>query len=185
MTEKRAESIWAVALSDPLRVRVLRYMLNASAAEPAVLADSWGTSVDMMQEHFHLLRELEVIEHTNRPGRRDPYRLCSGPATQEALWRLGAPLPVHIDARFSMRLSTIIASHSTAVRRLRARRESMGFSQSQLARRVGVGEEKLGRIERAQEDPRLSLVLVLADELNFPLDQLFAGGPEHHADACP
>lgn len=131
------------------------------------------------------LRDLGVIERVDRSRGRATYRLRSTSATHEALWRLSAPLPVDINERFATRLSTIVLSHRTALERLRARREAIGLSQPQLARRIGIGEVTLGRIERGQIDPRLSQVLVLADELDFPLEQLFASGPADHADACP
>lgn len=174
MTEVRAEAIWATALSHPLRVRILRQMLHAPHAQPVELARAWETTIDTMHRHFHRLRELGVIERADRSGTRAAYRLHNASATQEALWRLGAPLPVHLEERFATRLSTIVLSHQTALERLRARREHLGMSQPQLARRTGIGEDTLGRIERGQTDPRLSQVLVIADELDFPLEQLFA-----------
>lgn len=184
MTEIRAESIWAAALSHPLRVRILRQMLHARHAQPVALASEWQTTIDVMHRHFHRLRDLSVIERLDRPGERATYRLRSTSATHEALWRLGAPLPVDINERFATRLSTIVLPHRTALERLRARREQLGLSQPQLARRTGIGVDTLGRIERGQADPRFSQVLVLADELDFPLEQLFTRVGSRHADAC-
>jgi len=187
MTEIRAEAIWATALSHPLRVRILRHMLHVRTAQPVELARCWRPSIDTMHRQFRRLRDLGVIERTRDPqsSGRATYRLRSAAATEEALWRLSAPLPVNFGERFSMRLSTIVETHLTALERLRARREQLGLSQPQLARRTGLGEKTVGLIERGQFDPRLSQVLVLADELDFPPDQLFAFKPTDHADACP
>lgn len=42
----------------------------------------------------------------------------------------------------------------------------------------------LGSIERGQIDPRLSVVLVLADQLDYPPEQLFGGATGPQADTC-
>jgi transcriptional regulator with XRE-family HTH domain len=72
-------------------------------------------------------------------------------------------------------MSTTVQSQQTALDRLRARREQLGLSQTELARRTGLRLDRIGRIERGQIDPRLSVVLVLADELDYPPEQLFGG----------
>src|SRR5215218_9391778 len=110
MTEIRAESIWAVALSHPMRVRILRHMLHATVAQPVELAGRWGTTVDVMHRHFHRLHDLGVIERADQPGTsgRATYGLLNRPAIQEALWRLGAPLPVGLGTRFAVRISNVV-----------------------------------------------------------------------------
>lgn len=175
MTEIRAEAIWANALSHPLRVRVLRYMLHVPTARPVELAARWQVDADAMREHFRRLRELGVIELRNRSDQGGgAHRLCDLAATDEALWRLGAPVPARYGPRrLAARVSTIQGEQSTVVERLRARREQLGLSQPELSRRAGLHSETVGRIERGETDPRLSVVLVLADELGYPPEQLF------------
>lgn len=187
MTEIRAEAIWAVALSHPLRVRILRHMALGVVAQPVELARRWGTTVDVMHRHFHRLSELGLIERTKRPQKfgRSAYRLRDRQATEEALWRLGAPLPARQRAeRLAAHTSTIASTRGTALERLRARREQLGLSRTELARRSGIRPDMLGRIERGQMDPRLGLMLVLADELNYPPEQLFGGPAGPHAETC-
>lgn len=186
MTEIRAEAIWATALSHPLRVRVLRHLLHATVAQPVELARTWETTVDVMHRHFHRLRGLGVIERTDRPGARGraAYRLSNRRATQEAFWRLGAPLPAGLGTRFAVRMSTAVQSRQTAFDRLRARREQLGISRPELSHRTGIHLDMLGRLERGQVDPRLSIMLVLADELDYPPEQLFAGAASPHAETC-
>lgn len=188
MTQIRAESIWATTLADPLRVSILRRMLQASAAIPAELARWWQVDPGAMRRQFHRLRELGVIEPTGRPELygRGAYVLRDKQATANALWRFDAPVPTHDAAeRFAARASTIDGPHRTAVQRLRARREQLGLSQATLSRRVGLHSETVGIIERGHTDPRLSVVLVLADELALPPEQLFGSrGADPQADAC-
>ncbi len=132
MTEIRAEAIWAVALSHPLRVRILRRMEHAYGAAPAELAQRWE--------------------------------------------RLGAPLPARERAERLVALASAVESpRLTVLERLRERREQLGLSRTELARRSRIRPDMLGSIERGQTDPRLSLVLVLADELNCPPEDLFGG----------
>jgi DNA-binding XRE family transcriptional regulator/DNA-binding transcriptional ArsR family regulator len=187
MTEIRAEAIWAVALSHPLRVRILRQMVPAYGAAPAELARRWGTDLSVVRRHFRRLRELGLIERTNRPEKlgRSAYRLCDRPATEEALWRLGAPMPARERAeRLAALASAVESPRRVVLERLRARREQLGLSRTDLARRSGILPDMLGRIERGQTDPRLSVVLVLADELDYPPEQLFGGTASPQAETC-
>lgn len=181
MSEIRAETIWVRALSDPLRVRILRRMLHVHAA-PTQLAGMWGMDVVVLRRQFRRLRELGLIARTRRRDLhgRGVYHLRDVPSTEDALWRLGAPVPARARAeRLAARVSTIEPAQMSALDRLRARREQLGIERPRLARRAGIRPDMLARIERGKTDPRLSVVLVLADELDYPLERLFAGGPPH------
>lgn len=184
MIETRAESIWANALADPLRVRALRELLRGTAS-PVELARRCEVAPAALRPHLRRLIGLGVIERDERPmAERNAYRLCDRPATEEALWRLGAPVPAReLAMRFAVRMSAVTQSRASTVERLRARREQLGFSLPRLARRAGLRPDLLGRIERGQADPRLSVVLVLAEELDYPLEQLF-GPAERQAEDC-
>lgn len=76
-----------------------------------------------------------------------------------------------------------------AVGRLRVLRERSGISRTELARRIEVHVDLLRRIERFETDPRMSVLLALADELDSSLAEILrrrlgvtAGGAQ--ADAC-
>jgi DNA-binding XRE family transcriptional regulator len=187
VTEVRAEAIWAAALVHPLRVRILRRMLEAHTAVPLELARWWEIDSSVMRRHFRRLEKLGLIARAERATTRKPRAYClrDRASTEEALWRLGAPVPARESGeRLAARTSAIAVPRRTEVERLRARREQVGLSRPQLARRIGIRPEMLGRIERGQIDPRLSVVLVLADELDYPPEELFASGLRPHAETC-
>jgi DNA-binding XRE family transcriptional regulator len=183
MSEVRAESTWALALAHSTRVRILRRMLDAGSAAPAALAGWWDLDAGAVRRHFVRLRLLGVIESSPR-GRRGDCRLRDRPSTQEALWRLGAPFPASgLPERLAANASSIEATRSHAIERLRVQREQLGLSQPAVARRAGIRPDLLGRIERRETDPRLQTVLVVANALDYPLERLFA--PAAQAARCP
>ena len=57
---------------------------------------------------------------------------------------------------------------------LRRERERQGVSRAQLARRAGISPDHLGRIERCEADPRMSVLLALATGLGTALRDVFA-----------
>jgi len=57
-------------------------------------------------------------------------------------------------------------------RRLRARRETRGWSQARLAQTAGISRGYLIRLEAAQQDPTLSVIERLAKALKVPLVEL-------------
>ena len=57
---------------------------------------------------------------------------------------------------------------------IRERREALGLSQEELARRCGVSRQTVNAIENDKYDPTLSLAFRLADELRLTVDELFA-----------
>ena len=56
--------------------------------------------------------------------------------------------------------------------RLRTRREELGISQADLAKRAGISREYLGRLERAQQDPTLGMLEKLAKALKVKVTEL-------------
>lgn len=56
------------------------------------------------------------------------------------------------------------------VRELRARH---GFSQTELANRVGVTRQTIGFIEKGEFSPSITLALRISKELQIRLDELF------------
>ena len=59
--------------------------------------------------------------------------------------------------------------------RVRALREAADLSQEGLAERTGMSRNYLGSIERGEVNPSLLKIASVAQALNVPLGQLFAG----------
>ena len=57
--------------------------------------------------------------------------------------------------------------------RVKSHREGMGWSQGELARRLGVSRQTINAVETDKYDPSLPLALRLAKLFAVPVDQLF------------
>jgi putative transcriptional regulator len=57
--------------------------------------------------------------------------------------------------------------------RVRSFREAKGWSQGELARRLGVSRQTVNAIETDKYDPSLPLALRMAKLFALPVDQLF------------
>jgi len=57
--------------------------------------------------------------------------------------------------------------------RLKERRELKGWSQGELARRLGVSRQTVNAVETDKYDPSLPLALRMAKLFAVPVDQLF------------
>ena len=57
--------------------------------------------------------------------------------------------------------------------RVRACREGEGWSQGELARRLGVSRQTINAVETDKYDPSLPLALRMAKLFALPVDQLF------------
>ena len=57
--------------------------------------------------------------------------------------------------------------------RVRDRREACGWSQGELARRLGVSRQTINAVETDKYDPSLPLALRMAKLFAVPVDQLF------------
>jgi len=66
------------------------------------------------------------------------------------------------------------AERASAGARLRRMRESLGLSQEEVARRSGVPQESLSRIENGHRDPRLDTLRKLAAALGMDVPALLA-----------
>lgn len=57
--------------------------------------------------------------------------------------------------------------------RVKAFREGKGWSQGELARRLGVSRQTINAVETDKYDPSLPLALRMAKLFTVPVDQLF------------
>jgi len=57
--------------------------------------------------------------------------------------------------------------------RVKSHREGMGWSQGELARRLGVSRQTINAVETDKYDPSLPLALRMAKLFAVPVDQLF------------
>ena len=57
--------------------------------------------------------------------------------------------------------------------RVKAHREASGWSQGELARRLGVSRQTINAVETDKYDPSLPLALRMAKLFAVPVDQLF------------
>lgn len=57
--------------------------------------------------------------------------------------------------------------------RVKANRETQGWSQGELARRLGVSRQTINAVETDKYDPSLPLALRMAKLFAMPVDQLF------------
>ena len=57
---------------------------------------------------------------------------------------------------------------------IRERRQLLGLSQEELAKRCGVSRQTVNAIENNKYDPTLALAFRLAGELQVTVDQLFS-----------
>lgn len=65
-------------------------------------------------------------------------------------------------------------------------RISNGWSQAELARRIGVSTSAIGMYEQGRREPSLGLVVRLAQELGVTTDYLLMGGmPDADSSAAP
>lgn len=72
-------------------------------------------------------------------------------------------------------MNDLISAFGLAVR---ARRESLGWSQEELAAQAGLNRSYVGEIERAQVIPSLATVEKLAQALEVPPSQLVSGAED-------
>jgi transcriptional regulator with XRE-family HTH domain len=60
--------------------------------------------------------------------------------------------------------------------RLREKRDSMGISQRELARRIGLSASMISQIESGQSKPSVSTLYDIVTELGVSVDDIFGGG---------
>lgn len=176
----RADLAWSRALAHPVRVEILRALLDQEPGTPSGFAATLEIPLGVASHHVRRLRDLRLIRIVRRTHHRGAvqhhYRLCDRAATSQALWRWGL---ADEDAGGTDAACDGLADAGRETMRrvvavLRAARERQGVSRAGLARRAGIGLDHLGRIERGEADPRMSVLLALAGVLAIPLPDLFA-----------
>lgn len=189
----RVDLAWSRALAHPVRVEILRGLLVQEPGTPSAFAVALEIPLGVASHHVRRLRDLRLIRVTRRTHRRGAvqhhYRLVDREATEQALWRWGLA-PEDVDRPGAGAAPDADASRETmrrVVAELRRRREQLGFSQSALAQRAGIGSDQLGRIERGEADPRMSVLLALALELGTSVREVFAEaeGPRQSSPTSP
>lgn len=176
----RADLAWSRALAHPVRVEILLALLEHEPGTPSGFAETLEIPLGVASHHVRRLRELRLIRIVRRTHRRGAvqhhYRLVDRAATAQALWRWGLA-PDDAGPADPLDAGPGTAERETTrrvVSELRRLRERQGISQAALAQRAGIRPEHLGRIERGEADPRMSVVLMLAGELGVSMLELFA-----------
>lgn len=169
----RADLAWSRALAHPVRVEILRALLEREPGTPSGFAATLEIPLGVASHHVRRLRDLRLIRVVRRTHHRGAvqhhYRLSDRAATSQALWRWGlAPDELErTDLPGGETMRRVVAV-------LRARRERQGLSRVALAHRAGISPDHLGRIERGEADPRMSVLLALTAVLGSGLGELFA-----------
>jgi DNA-binding XRE family transcriptional regulator len=183
-SRSRADLAWSRALAHPVRVEILRALLEQEPGTPSGFAAALEIPLGVASHHVRRLRDLRLIRIVRRTHRRGAvqhhYRLADRAATAQALWRWGlapdAPSPADAqagevgagrDPRSRETMRRVVAE-------LRRRREQRAVSQTALARRAGISSDYLGRIERGEADPRMSVLLAVASGLEVSLRDVFS-----------
>lgn len=196
----RADLAWSRALAHPVRVEILRSLLDREPDTPSGFASALEIPLGVASHHVRRLRDLRLIRIARRTHRRGAvqhhYRLVDRDATAQALWRWGVTpgdeqavaAAADDDVRAGETGRTTLRS---AIARLREERERQGVARATLGRRIGISADQLGRIERGDTDPRTSVLLSLAAALGLSPRELFgeaeaaAGRPEATPAAAP
>lgn len=180
----RVDLAWSRALAHPVRVEILRSLLEQEPGTPSGFAVTLEVPLGVASHHVRRLRDLRLIRIVRRTHRRGAvqhhYRLADRAETEQALWRWGlAPggdegLAVASAAGADRRSEAGGETMGRVVAVLRRERERQGVTRTQLAERAGISPDHLGRIERCEADPRMSVLLALATTLGTSLGDLFA-----------
>jgi DNA-binding transcriptional ArsR family regulator/DNA-binding XRE family transcriptional regulator len=174
----RVDLAWSQALAHPVRVEILRALLEDEPGTPTRFAETLEIPLGVASHHVRRLRDLQLIRIARRTHRRGAvqhhYRLLDRTATARALWRWGlAPDdPTRPDALDPLDRGGRHATMERVVSELRRRCEQQGISQAALAERAGITPDYLSRIERGGADPRMSVLLALAAGLDTTLREL-------------
>jgi DNA-binding XRE family transcriptional regulator len=178
----RADLAWSRALAHPVRVEILRALLEQEPGTPSGFAAALEIPLGVSSHHVRRLRDLRLIRIARRTHRRGAvqhhYRLVDRDATAQALWRWGlAPDGAPSDADAADANGHLhhpgCETMQRVVAELRRRREQQAVSQSALADLAGISSDYLGRIERGEADPRMSVLLALVSALGTSLRDLF------------
>lgn len=189
----RVDLAWSRALAHPVRVEILRSLLEQEPGSPSGFATTLEIPLGVASHHVRRLRDLRLIRIVRRTHHRGAvqhhYRLADRDETAQALWRWGLAPGEEDDAemgRAGAGAQSIEAGRETmqrVVAALRRERERRRVSRAQLAQRADISIDHLGRIERGEADPRMSVLLALAAALGTSLRTLFAEAEAAHAAA--
>lgn len=163
-------------LAHPLRVAILRHMLEHGQAWPARLAAELGAGLPNVGYHVGRLREAgEVVLVRTVPKRgavAHVYRLRDPEATRDALRRdeLGAHRPGAADVAASVAAREQLRRALGEARRLRV---EQGATRQAFALKLGITSTRLGRIERGEADPPFTLVIRIVHELRITVGEIF------------
>ena len=187
----RVDLAWSRALAHPVRVEILRSLLAQEPGTPSGFAATLEVPLGVASHHVRRLRDLRLIRIVRRTHHRGAvqhhYRLADRSETAQALWRwglaagdgavlAGAGTGGHASEAGRETMERVVAV-------LRRERERLAVSRTQIAQRAGISPDHLGRIERGEADPRMSVLLALAVALGMSLRDLFAEAEEAEAAA--
>jgi DNA-binding transcriptional ArsR family regulator len=189
----RVDLAWSRALAHPVRVEILRSLLEQEPGTPSGFATTLEIPLGVASHHVRRLRDLHLIRIVRRTHRRGAvqhhYRLADRDETAQALWRWGLAPGEESDAEIvgdetgGQSLEAGRETMRRVVAALRRERERQALSRVQLAQRAAISADHLGRIERAEADPRMSVLLALATALGTSLRALFVEAEEAEAVA--
>jgi DNA-binding XRE family transcriptional regulator len=187
----RVDLAWSRALAHPVRVEILRSLLEQEPGTPSGFAVTLEIPLGVASHHVRRLRDLRLIRIVRRTHRRGAvqhhYRLADRGETAQALWRWG--LAPGDEGAFPGGAPGSRASEAgretieRVVTVLRRERERQSISRTRLAQRADISPDHLGRIERGEADPRMSVLLALTAALGTSLRDLFAEAEEAGAAA--
>lgn len=158
----------------PVRIEILQQLLACESGTPSGFARALELPLGVASHHVRRLRDLGLIRIVRRTHRRGAvqhhYRLVDPESTAHALWRFGlaSSSAAPPDPGAAPGWDTV----RQAADELRRRREREGISQAELARRADIRPDYLGRIERGEADPRMTVLLALAAGLGMTLREL-------------
>jgi DNA-binding transcriptional ArsR family regulator len=192
----RVDLAWSRALAHPVRVEILRSLLEHEPGTPSGFATTLEIPLGVASHHVRRLRDLHLIRIVRRTHRRGAvqhhYRLADRDETAQALWRWGLAPGEDTDTDTDAEAGSGAAGQSVEAGRetmrrvvaaLRRERERQTVSRAQLAQRADISADHLGRIERGGADPRMSVLLALAAALGTSLRVLFVEAEEAEAAA--
>ncbi len=178
----RVDLAWSRALAHPVRVEILRSLLEQEPGTPSGFATMLEIPLGVASHHVRRLRDLRIIRIVRRTHHRGAvqhhYRLADRSETAQALWRWGlepgdgAAPPGGAPGTRASEAGRETMGRVVAV--LRRERERQGITRSRLAQRADISSDHLGRIERGEADPRMSVLVALAAGLGTSLRDVFA-----------
>lgn len=161
---------WARALSHPVRIGILRALVDDEIASSVDLAPKLGVSHGVVRNHLRRLEELGFVALTTRTPVRDARRRYFGLKDRtEAIVALE-----HSDLQLRQRrpsrkeLGTLRAVGGV----LRAHREEQQLPLTGMAHRLSISSLYLERIERGDVDPPVTLLMRYAGAVGMSCAEL-------------